>query len=222
MVPFNVLIPEVQDRDLGPLLTQLATAGLPKPVITQCGEEPNPVAAPAVTTAGVLRRDLSGDLPTEWRPVRELEGQSYSWPEYLERYTRYVVYAGTTAREGTVQFALGEAERQKTWGRDRKYIIAFLTSGTPQVPVTEFLETDDHEETGDYIAVIRGSDGGRKMYGPADSLPDIYVEQFKTVMYNDHIRVKGSWRKIAVLANQDDPDTMLNHSLVQARRRGDL
>ncbi len=223
MMPFNVLIPAVEDRDLGPLLIQLRAAGVAEPVITPVGEEASRVVSSAATGGLTgLRRDLSGDLPTEWRPVRELEGQSYQWPDYKEPYPHYVVYAGTTQREGTVHFALGEAERLKTWGRDRKYIIAFLTSGTPQVPVTEFLETDDHEDTGEYLAVVRGSDGGRKMYGPGDSLPDIYAQKFRTVMYNDHIRVKGSWRKVAVLANQDDPGTMLNHALVQARRRGDL
>jgi hypothetical protein len=159
-----------------------------------------------------------------WRPVREMADQAYTWPNKRERYGSYAVYAAETPREGTVHIALGWAQRVRTWGRDRRYVIAFLTSGSPQTPLVEFLETDDHAETHEFIAVIRGRDGAKskKMFGPGDSLPPAYVNQFRTVMYSDHIRVSGSWSKIGVLAREDDPDTMLNHALLQARRREDV
>jgi hypothetical protein len=121
-----------------------------------------------------------------------------------------------------VHIALGRAPRAEAWGRERTYVIAFLTSGAPQTPLVEFLETDDFEESGEMLAVIRGSDGGRRMYGPSDSLPDVYVQNFRTETYNDRIRYPGAWKKVAVIAAKDDVATMLNHALVQARRRGDL
>ena len=90
--------------------------------------------------------------------------------------------------------------------------------------MVEFLATDDYEETREFIAVIRGRDGAKskKMYGLGDSLPQVYVERFETVVYRDHIRAPGAWSKMAVLIQEDDTDTMLNHALLQARRRGDL
>jgi hypothetical protein len=157
--------------------------------------------------------------------VREIPGQSYRWPEIeREQYTDYRVYLGKTAGEGAVHIALGKAPRVNTWGRDRLYVVAFLTSGSPQTPLAEFLETDDYANDRSYIAVIRGRDGSKskKMFGPDDSLPAVYAERFTTVLYKDHIRVPGSWSKIGVLAREDEPDTMLNHALLQARRRGDV
>ena len=217
MKPFTVTIPEVADPALGPLLSHLSEAGYPDPVIERIGGARNAAGSPTPKVG-----TTEGDLPAGWQAVRELDDMSYRWPELEERYTRYTVYASTTEREGNVHIALGRAERLKTWGRDRGYVIAFLTSGAPQVPLVEFLETDDYEDTGEMIAVIRGREGGRKMYGPTDSLPDVYPAAFKTVIYSDCIRVPGSWNKVAVLAHKDDPSTMLNHALVQARRRGDL
>jgi hypothetical protein len=216
MHPFTVTIPEVSDPDLGPLLTRLADAGYPNPVVQSMDE--GGLSSPKGTRPAAAE----GDLPTAWTKVRELDDQSYSWPQLNERYTSYAVYNAETDREGSVNIALGLAERYRTWGRDREYVIAFLTSGAPQVPLVEFLETDDYKETGKMIAVIRGRDGSRKMYGPGDSLPDIYSAAFETVTYNDYIRAPGSWNKVAVLAHKDDYTTMLNHALVQARRRGDL
>ena len=178
-------------------------------------ETPGPPRLQAASAAG-------GDPPGEWRLVRELQGQSYAWPREREPYERYRVFAGDTRRNGTVHIAIGEAERAKAWGKDRKYLIAFLSSGAPQVPLVELLEVDDFESTRELVAVIRGSDGGKKMYGPGDTLPDIYVERFRTELYRDRVVYPRSWNKLAVIANEDDHATMLNHALLQARRRGDL
>ena len=216
MHPFQVVIQDVADPDLGPLLTQLASAGYP-----------NPVVEPVSPTDSVLEvtgesRSAEGDLPSRWRQVRRLSDVSYRWPDHAESYEPYIVYGAETVREGTVQIALGQTVRDGYWGRDRRYLIAFLTAGNPQTPLVEFLETDDFEATGEYLAVIRGLDGGRKMFGPTDSLPDIYRSAFRTEMYKERIGAKGSWNKVAVIAHKDDYETMLNHALVQARRRGDV
>jgi hypothetical protein len=36
------------------------------------------------------------------------------------------------------------------------------------------------------------------------------------------VQAKGSWNKLAVVTAETDTDTILNHALIQARRRGDL
>ncbi len=66
---------------------------------------------------------------------------------------------------------LARATRKNKWGRDRKYVVAFLSSGSPQQPLAEFVAADDYQETRELVAVIRGSDGGRRMYGAGDALP---------------------------------------------------
>jgi hypothetical protein len=213
MSPFSVTVQNVPDRELGPLLTQLSQAGFDDPIITPVG------ADAASARAGARARRGATDLPDDWRLVREREGESYRWPKRHDRYTPYRVFMGTTRAEGAVQIALGETIRKKTWGRDRTYVVAFLSSGSPQEPLVEFVATDDYEQTRDLVAVIRGSDGGRRMYGTGDALPAVYTERFRTQIYNERISYPGAWNKVAVVAREDDDEAMLNHALIQSRRR---
>ena len=81
------------------------------------------------------------------------------------------------------------------------------------------VAADDYEETGELVAVIRGSDGGRHMYGAGDALPDVYEERFRTQMYSERVVFAGVWNKAVVVAGEDDEATMLNHALIQGRRR---
>jgi hypothetical protein len=211
--PFSVTLEHVPDRELGPLLNHLADAGFENPVI-------KPVRTRAGSRkAAASARGRRADLPEEWSLVREGEGESYRWPEERDHYSRYRVFMGVTRSEGVVHIGLGETIRKKRWGRNRKYVVAFLSSGSPQKPLAEFLAADDYKETRELVAVIRGSDGGRRMYGPGDPLPEIY-EGFRTQMYDDRVDHAGVWHKVVVVAREDDHATMLNHALIQGRRRG--
>ena len=156
MCPFSVTVQDVPDRDLGPLLTQLSRAGFNSPIIEPLG---------AVCRLG--RRRPPGGMA----PGQERDGESYRWPNGRDRYSPYRVYMGTTRGEGAVQIGLGETVRENRWGRDRKYIVAFLSGGSPQHPLVEFVAADDYEQSRELVAVIRGSDGGRRMYGAGDPLP---------------------------------------------------
>ena len=213
MCPFSVTLQHVPDRELGPLLIKLAQVGFHNPTIRPIdaggasGEEAAPAPGP------------STDLPEDWRLVREREGESYQWPEERDRYSRYRVFLGTTRAEGAVHVGLGETTRTNRWGRDRKYIVAFRSSGSPQQPLAEFVAADDYEETRELLAVIRGSDGGRRMYGSGDTLPVIYQERFRTQMYSERVVYRGVWNKVVVVAHEDDDETILNHALIQGRRR---
>jgi hypothetical protein len=213
MSPFSVTVPNVADRELGPLLTHLSQAGFDNLIIESVGADG--ASASAVSVA----RARPAELPEDWRLVRERDGESYRWPKRRDRYTPYRVFMGTTGAEGAVQVALGETIRTNAWGRDRKYVVAFLSSGSPQEPLVEFVATDDYEQTRELVAVIRGSDGGRRMYGPGDALPAVYTERFRTQIYNERITHPGAWNKVVVVAREDDDETMLNHALIQSRRR---
>ena len=211
--PFSVTLEHVPDRELGPLLTHLADAGFE-----------NPLIKPARTRAGARKsaRPRTVDLPEDWAVVRERTGESYQWPEGRDRYSPYRVFMGTTRSEGVVHIGLGETVRKKKWGRDRKYVVAFLSSGGPQKPLAEFLAADDYAKSKELVAVIRGSDGGRRMYGPGDALPEIYEEHFRTEMYDNRVDYPGVWKRVVAVVREDDHASMLNHALIQGRRRGSL
>jgi hypothetical protein len=212
MCPFSVTVQNVPDRELGPLLTQLSNAGFDSPVIRPVrGDDPSTIAATA--SAG------PADLPADWRLVRERKGESYRWPKGRDRYAPYRVFMARTRAEGAVQIGLGETIRKNARGRDRKYVVAFLSGGSAQEPLVEFVAADDYERTRELVAVIRGSDGARRMYGAGDALPTIYAERFRTEIYNERIVYPGAWNKIVVVAREDDDETMLNHALIQSRRR---
>lgn len=213
MCPFSVTVHNVPDRELGLLLTQLSRAGFDSPIIRALGAD-----GPS-GEADSLARQPTADLPEDWRLVREREGESYRWPNGRDRYSPYRVFMGTTRVEGAVQIGLGETIRENRWGRDRKYVVAFLSGGSPQQPLVEFVAADDYEQTRELVAVIRGSDGGRRMYGAGDPLPAPYTDRFRTQIYNERVLYPGVWNKVVVVAREDDDQAILNHALIQSRRR---
>ena len=165
MSPFSVTVPNVADRELGPLLTHLSQAGFDNPIIESVGADGTSASAASVAHA------RPAELPEDWRLVRERDGESYRWPKRRDHYTPYRVFMGTTRAEGAVQVALGETIRTNAWGRDRKYVVAFLSSGSPQEPLVEFVATDDYEQTRELVAVIRGSDGDDACTAPVTPFP---------------------------------------------------
>lgn len=190
----------------------LAEAGFHSPVI-------KPVGADRAAPKAAASPRGQADLADGWRLVQTRERESYQWPDHRERYSRYRVFVGTTRAEGAVHIGLGEAVRKNKWGRDRKYVVAFLSGGSPQQPLAEFVAADDYEETRELVAVVRGSDGGRRMYGAGDALPRVYEERFRTQLYSERVVYPGVWNKIVVVTREDDDETMLNHALIQGRRR---
>jgi len=213
MSPFSVTLEHIPDRDLGPLLARLAEAGFASPIIRHSGADGRS------ERLDVPARVASTDLPDDWRVLQQREGETYGWPKRRDTYSPYRVFIGTTRAEGAVQIGLGETVRENAWGRDRKYVVAFLSGGAPQHPLVEFVATDDYEDTRELVAVIRGSDGGRRMYGIGDTLPAVYTDRFRTQIYNDRVAHPGAWNKVVAVAREDDHDTMLNHALIQSRRR---
>jgi hypothetical protein len=212
MSPFSVTLQQVPDRELGPLLTHLAAAGFHNPVIKLVGADVLAGSSQAPDGAP------TADLP-EWSLVRERAGESYRWPDERDEYSRYRVFLGRSRTEGAVHVGLGETVRKSKWGRDRKYVVAFMSSGAPQQPIAEFVAADDYAETRELVAVVRGSDGGRRMYGAGDALPRVYEERFRTELYSDRVVYPGVWNKVVVVAGEDDHATMLDHALIQGRRR---
>jgi hypothetical protein len=59
-----------------------------------------------------------------------------------------------------VQLGLGETTRLNRWGRDRKYVVAFLSGGSPHQPLVEFVAADDYEDTRACVRLELFSVGG--------------------------------------------------------------
>ena len=57
------------------------------------------------------------------------------------------------------------------------------------------------------------------MYGIGDTLPAVYAERSRTQIYNERVVHPGAWNKVVAVAREDDDHTMLNHALIQSRRR---
>jgi hypothetical protein len=213
MCPFSVTVEHVPDRELGLLLARLSEAGFAHPLVSHV--DAGGVSARTAASA----RPGSADLPEDWRLTQERDGESYRWPKQRDSYSPYRVFLGTTRAEGAVQIGLGETIRENAWGRERKYVVAFLSGGSPQHPLAEFVAADDFDATRELVAVIRGSDGARRMYGTGDTLPAVYAEHFRTQLYNERVAYPGAWNKLVVVAREDDHATMLNHAFIQSRRR---
>ena len=214
MSPFSVTVQRVPDRELGPLLNQLAEAGFDNPIMAH-----KRLMVPRTSSAAPARGGTL-DLPQDWRLVQGREGESYRWPSGWDRYEPYRVFMGTTRAEGAVQIGLGETIRKNKWGRDRKYVVAFLSAGSPQQPLVEFVAADDYEQTRELVAVIRGSDGARRMYGVGDALPAVYTERFSNPDLQRASRPPGRLQASSVgAAREDDDEAILNHALIQSRRR---
>ena len=45
------------------------------------------------------------------------------------------------------------------------------------------------------------------------------AEHFRTQIYNERVAHPGAWNKVVAVAREDDDETMLNHALIQSRRR---
>jgi hypothetical protein len=177
---------------------------------------------PAARTVSSVDGHAAGvELPTSWRKVEERAGETYMWPQGEDVYDPFTVYEGTTSR-GTIRLAIGWCRRAPVWGKDRLYLITFHVTAGGKRPLCEFLETDDYTNTGELVAIIRGTgESKRGMYGPEDVLPSPY-RRLETGIYRDFIDVDRAWDKQAVVAHETDFETMLAHSLIQADLRFDI
>jgi hypothetical protein len=165
-------------------------------------------------------RHLDAELPKTWEFLEARDDESYPWPnkQEPEQYETFSVYEGTTS-SGSIRLGIGRCQRAHTWGKERIYLVTFHMTNGGKRPLCEFLETDDYEDTHELVAAIRGNGANqRSMYDPGVNPPSPY-RHLKRVIYSRYIRAKGAWYKWAVLAAEDDADTMLNHSLIQAELR---
>lgn len=154
--------------------------------------------------------------PAQWTKVGELEGQSYKWPEDaggLEVYSRFELWQGDGL---TIGVGYGSSAILKNLERTHIALFKMGAGGGSKRPVVYFTETDLYAETGERFSPIRGKAGGRSLFAPGDQLPPDYdgmrIETLRDV-------VAGHWNVLAIIAKDDELETMLNHAAAQIRLR---
>jgi hypothetical protein len=167
----------------------------------------------------ISERLRSGERsPSEWRLIEERSGVSYTWGEDRDVYDPFLVYEGRTPH-GLTQLAIGQCERATVRGQDRLYYIVILIGPQGGLrAVAEFLATDDYDETGEVIAIIKGKEGTARQFDSPDELPTVYA-RWKTTTYRDRVDYPGSYLKQGLICSERDHATMLNHSLAQIQLR---
>jgi len=159
------------------------------------------------------------ELPEKWQLVKEDSGVRYTWGEDHDVYDPFLIYEGWTSK-GKARLAIGKCRRTRVHGRDRiYYIVVSIGPEGGMRAIAEFLATDDYEDTGEVIAIIKGKEGSGRQFDSAHELPSIY-DRWITVTYRDRVDYPSSYLKQGLVCNERDAETMLNHSLAQMQLRG--
>jgi hypothetical protein len=180
-------------------------------------------------TATPTEGDASADLGmraslSNWRLIDTRRGETYSWPQGLEEYSSFHIYESTDAPLGSYAIAKVDMGANDYWGGRRPYFVVFRLGagrGSKQ-PIVVFVAADDYETTRAYIAVVRGAGGprGQRMFD-TEAVPAAY-DNFEIVTFRDRIAGTTKFRgyvKAAVLAHEEDPETMLRHGAIQVALR---
>lgn len=164
------------------------------------------------------RGEAAVDLPRSWRLVDEQHGISYTWGGDHDVYDPFRTYEAETSR-GMPRLAIGKCERARTFGLDRVYyiVVAIGPAGGMRA-ISEFLATDDYNETRDVIAIIKGKEGSGRQFDRPEELPAVY-SSWSTAPYKERVNYPGAYLKQALVCNEEDYEAMLNHSLAQIQLR---
>lgn len=197
------------------------------PVVLEISSEGAAILRDALDSLSLEREDqrenasLSSaeiELPEEWKPLKTEHGIKYRWGGHVDTYDPFVTYEGETSK-GKALLAIGKCPRTPTHGRDRiYYIVINIGPEGGKRAIAEFLATDDYDETGDVIAIIKGKEGTGRQFDLAEELPPVY-RNWKTVTYRDRVNYPSSYLKQGLVCNESDFKTMLNHSLFQMQLR---
>jgi hypothetical protein len=182
---------------------------------------PNPISESDKESAVGMSQVEDGriELPASWRQVDEQRGVVYTWGDDRDVYDPFRIYEADIPT-GTARLAIGRCERARTFGEDRVYYIVALIGPAGGVrAISEFLATDDYDETHDVIAVIKGKDRSGRQFDSPEELPAVY-SGWPTIVYRTRVDYPGAYSKQALVCNEQDHEIMLNHAWAQIRLRG--
>lgn len=163
------------------------------------------------------------DEPIEfrWMQTDEPEGETYRWPDgNFDEYVKFMCFkGGPPLRDGVhsseMKLGIGFLKNGEAVG------FVMTNDGAAKRGIAYFQRTDDFEESGELISMIRGGgERGRSGFPPKGPPPPAYQE-FDLESLRD--RKEGKWNVLGITANPNDPDglgAVLDHTALQARLRG--
>jgi len=147
----------------------------------------------------------------EWN---KREKFTFKWPDgYEENYE----FGYETEIEGGHQFVIGYTNRAAAEKKDRRRVVVFQDHGSYLVPVVEFTGANDFTETRRLASIIKDRKGRHVRF--KSQLPPEYMEM-PIVIYSEVVVGKYAAKSIAVIAKDDEKDTMLRHALIRALYKG--
>jgi hypothetical protein len=178
-----------------------------------------PATAPTSEAVGIA----SGPLRLE---VSEIEPFAYTWPtgevnRYVERRPLAVtVYRG----DKKAHFVIGRVHPENPQlGQRRWRYNLFLTPspGSTQglVSILDFVAGNEFEEDGLMAGLVKLPSG--KFLREDESIPTEY-RGFRLARFNEVVRGPRSWSRMAVVAHEEDFETMVRHGLIRAVQHGRL
>ena len=151
--------------------------------------------------------------------LRARGGRVVSVGDGRDRYKPYRVFIGTTRAEGAVQIGLGETIRKNKWGRDRKYVVAFLSSGSPNSHWSSSLQPTTTNRPASWWRSSVAATGGDGCTGSVTPFRPPTPNAFERRSTTSGSSTRAAWNKVVVVAREDEDEAILNHALIQSRRR---
>jgi len=159
----------------------------------------------------------AGETLPQWRYVDTLDDEHYTWGNHRDIYDPLWVYEADVDGR-TVRLSIGACTPES--GRDRAYFITHrIGPAGGKRAIAEFLATDDYEQTGDVIAIVKGKDGGGAFFDMGDALPAAY-RGLRIERYRDRVTRPGSYDKAGLVVEASKHEQMLAHTWIQMRLRG--
>ena len=111
---------------------------------------------------------------------------------------------------------------RRTAGKDRRRAVVFLNDGRRMRPVVEFVGTDDFDQSGKMVSLIKipnESGSGHTRLQPGDQ-PSSEYDGMPIVQYSREITGPYAATTLAVLVRKDEYSLMARHAIIRARQKG--
>jgi len=162
--------------------------------------------ANGILAASAIGSTPMGDESVSWTKVDEQHGVDYTWPDSTSHFDPLSTY-----RSGNLELAVGFEPDGN--GNPTSQI---LKDG---VPFASFQPAADFGQTKELVGIIRGREGGRKMFSNTDPLPPQYAEM-TIARLSDRIPGHRFRNAACVVVKDDDIESMLRHGKAQVELRG--
>jgi hypothetical protein len=202
-------------------LASFTVAGQPRVLESELHRFANYTPPTAPTNEAVT---IAGDhLRLE---VTEMEPFSYTWPTgEVNRYEERRPLAVTVYRgDKKAHFVIGRGHPENPQlGQRRWRYNLFLTPspGSTQglVSILDFVAGNEFETDGLMVGLVKLPSG--KFLREDESIPPEY-RGFRLARFNEVVRGPHAWARMAVVAHEEDFETMVRHGLIRAVQRGSL